>query len=73
MTRYLLQKLSRAEEGTRVRSLPLDQPPSSYGLYTLLMTSKSDMRITTALETAREEVLRCINEKQVLINNYRAL
>ncbi|GJR76415.1 hypothetical protein Tco_0088780 [Tanacetum coccineum] len=73
MTRYLLQKLSRAEEGTRVRSLPLDQPLNSYGLHTLLMTSKSHMRITAALEAAREEVLRCIDEKQVLINNYRAL
>ncbi|GJT67908.1 hypothetical protein Tco_1019388 [Tanacetum coccineum] len=73
MTRYLLQKLSRAEEETRVRSLPFDQPLNSYGLHTLLMTSKSDRHITTALEAAREEVLRFIDEKQVLVNNYRAL
>ncbi|GJX71364.1 hypothetical protein Tco_0308535 [Tanacetum coccineum] len=73
MTRYLLQKLSHAEEETRVHSLPLDQPLNSYGLHTLLMTSESDRHITTALEAAREEVLRCIYEKQVLINNYRTL
>ncbi|GKC59314.1 hypothetical protein Tco_1086912 [Tanacetum coccineum] len=30
MTRYLLQKRSRAEEETRVHSLPLDQPLNSY-------------------------------------------
>nr|GEZ88342.1 hypothetical protein [Tanacetum cinerariifolium] len=53
MTRYFLQKLSRAKEETRVRSLPLDQPLNSYGLHTLLMTSKSDRRITTALKAAR--------------------
>ncbi|GKC07415.1 hypothetical protein Tco_0999025 [Tanacetum coccineum] len=73
MTRYMLQKLSRAEEETRVRSLPLDEPLNNYGLHTLLMTSESDRRITTALEAAREEVLRCIDEKLVLIDNYRAL
>ncbi|GJR91800.1 hypothetical protein Tco_0215811 [Tanacetum coccineum] len=53
MTRYLLQKLSRVEEETRVRSLPLDQPLNSYGLHTLLMTSESDRRITTAFVTPR--------------------
>nr|GEX04374.1 hypothetical protein [Tanacetum cinerariifolium] len=55
MTRYLLQKLSRVEEETRMRSLPLDQPLNSYGLHTLLMTSESDRRIITVLEAAREE------------------
>ncbi|GJZ04445.1 hypothetical protein Tco_0537720, partial [Tanacetum coccineum] len=64
MTRYLLQMRSRAEEETRVHSLPLDQPLNSYGLPTLLMSSESDMRITTALKAAREEVMRIINEKQ---------
>nr|GEV51814.1 hypothetical protein [Tanacetum cinerariifolium] len=73
MTRYLLQKLNRAKDEMRVRSLPLDQPLNSYGLHTLLMTSKSDRRITTALEAAREEVMRSIDEKQELINNYRAI
>ncbi|GJZ49486.1 RNA-directed DNA polymerase, eukaryota [Tanacetum coccineum] len=56
MTRYLLQMRSRAEEETRVHSLPLDQPLNSYGLHTLLMSSKPSTRITTALEAAREEV-----------------
>ncbi|GKB39875.1 hypothetical protein Tco_0884817 [Tanacetum coccineum] len=54
MTRYLLQMRSRAEEEMRVHSLPLDQPLNSYGLLTLLMSSESDTRITTALEAARE-------------------
>nr|GEU76670.1 hypothetical protein [Tanacetum cinerariifolium] len=35
MTRYLLQKLSRAEEETRVRSLPLDEPLNRFSLQTL--------------------------------------
>ncbi|GJW78151.1 hypothetical protein Tco_0139833 [Tanacetum coccineum] len=73
MTRYLLQMRSRAEEETRVHSLPLDQPLNSYGLHTLLMSSESDTRITTALEAVVEEVMRSINEKQELINNYRAI
>nr|GFB54683.1 hypothetical protein [Tanacetum cinerariifolium] len=73
MTRYMLQKLSRAGVKTRVRSLPLNGPLNNYGMHTLLMTSESDRRITTALEAAGEEVLRCIDEKLVLINNYRAL
>ncbi|GJY23154.1 hypothetical protein Tco_0396812 [Tanacetum coccineum] len=64
---------SRAEEETRVHSLPLDQPLNSYGLHTLFISSESDTRITTALEAAREEVMRSINEKQELINNYRAI
>ncbi|GJX79682.1 hypothetical protein Tco_0327831 [Tanacetum coccineum] len=57
MTRYLLQMRSRAEEETMVHSLPLNQPLNNYG-------------ITTALEAVREEVIRSINEKQELINNY---
>ncbi|GJY27049.1 hypothetical protein Tco_0401775 [Tanacetum coccineum] len=47
---------NRAKEETRVHSLPLDQPLNSYGLHTLLMSSESDTRITTALEAASEEV-----------------
>ncbi|GJY99711.1 hypothetical protein Tco_0517141 [Tanacetum coccineum] len=73
MTRYILQMHSLAEEETRMHSLPLDQPHNFYGLHTLLMSSESDTRITTALEAAREEVMRSINEKQELINNYRAI
>ncbi|GJS70095.1 hypothetical protein Tco_0702936 [Tanacetum coccineum] len=70
MTRYLLRVRNRAEEETRVHSLPLDQPLNTYGLHTLLMSSESDTRITTALEAAREEAMRSINEKQELIINY---
>nr|GEX21744.1 hypothetical protein [Tanacetum cinerariifolium] len=73
MTRYLRQMRSRAKEETRVHSLPLDQPLNNYGLHTLLMSSESNTRITTALEAAREEVMRSINEKQKLIDNYRAI
>ncbi|GJW51359.1 hypothetical protein Tco_0092710 [Tanacetum coccineum] len=73
MTRYLLQMCSRVEEETRVRLLPLDQPLNSYGVHALLMSSESDTRITTALEATKEEVMRSINEKQKLINNYRAI
>ncbi|GKB23609.1 hypothetical protein Tco_0863010, partial [Tanacetum coccineum] len=69
--RVLIDMRSSAEKETRVHSLPLDQPFNSYGLHTLLMSSESDTRITTALEDAKEEVMRSINEKQELINNYR--
>ncbi|GKB22665.1 hypothetical protein Tco_0862066 [Tanacetum coccineum] len=51
-----IKKRSLAAEETRVHSLPLDHPLNSYGLHTLLMTSKSNTRITTALEAAKEEV-----------------
>ncbi|GKD91109.1 hypothetical protein Tco_1366616 [Tanacetum coccineum] len=71
MTRYLLQKLSRAEEETRVRSLPLDEPLNRFSLQTLRMSS--DMRISNILEAAREEVIRSMDESQELINNYRAI
>ncbi|GKC06650.1 hypothetical protein Tco_0998260 [Tanacetum coccineum] len=73
MTRYLFQMRSCAEEETRVYSLPLDLPLNIYGLHTLLMSSESDTRITTALEATREEVMKSINEKQELIDNYRAI
>ncbi|GJZ83268.1 hypothetical protein Tco_0648441 [Tanacetum coccineum] len=71
MARYLLQMRSRAEEETRVHSLPLDQPLNNYGLHTMLMSSESDTRITAALEAAGEEVMKSINGKQELINNHR--
>ncbi|GJS23639.1 hypothetical protein Tco_0452271 [Tanacetum coccineum] len=73
MTRYLLQMRSRAEKEAKVHSLPLDQLLNSYGMHTLLMSSESDTCITAALEAAREKVMRSINEKQGLINNYRAI
>ncbi|GJS91080.1 hypothetical protein Tco_0773716 [Tanacetum coccineum] len=56
MTRYMLQKHSRAEEETRVHLLPLNQLLNSYGVHILLMTSESNTRITTALEAARKEL-----------------
>nr|GEZ54956.1 hypothetical protein [Tanacetum cinerariifolium] len=58
MARYLLQMRSCAKEETSVHSLPLDQPLNNYGMHTLLMSSKSYTHITTALEAAREEVMR---------------
>ncbi|GJR89109.1 hypothetical protein Tco_0213120 [Tanacetum coccineum] len=70
---YEMHLAFRAEEETRVHSLPLDQTLNNYGLHTLLMSSESDTRITTALEAARKEVMRSINEKQELINNYQAI
>ncbi|GJX82252.1 hypothetical protein Tco_0331733 [Tanacetum coccineum] len=73
MTRYLLQKLSRAEEETRMRSMPLDQPLNSYGLHALRMSSESDTHISNILEAAREEVIRKMDERQELISNYRAI
>ncbi|GJT52694.1 hypothetical protein Tco_0978851 [Tanacetum coccineum] len=68
MTRYLLQKLRCAEEETRVRSLPLDQPFNNYGLHTLRMSSESDTRILNIFEADREEVIRSMDERQELIN-----
>ncbi|GJT96126.1 hypothetical protein Tco_1091644 [Tanacetum coccineum] len=65
MTRYLLQMRSRAEEDTRMHSLPLDQPLNSYGLHTLRMSSESDTCITTAFEAAREEVMRSKNSSTI--------
>ncbi|GJV75468.1 hypothetical protein Tco_1507052 [Tanacetum coccineum] len=53
MTRYLQQMCTRAEEEKKVHSMPLDQKLNIYGLHTLLMTSKSDRRVTSALKEAR--------------------
>ncbi|GJV03379.1 hypothetical protein Tco_0030460 [Tanacetum coccineum] len=64
ITRYLLQKLSHAEEETRVRSLSLDKPVNNYGLHTLHMSSESDTYISNILEAAREEVIRSMDERQ---------
>nr|GEW29066.1 hypothetical protein [Tanacetum cinerariifolium] len=65
MTRYLLQMRSRAKEETSVHSLPLDQPLNNYDMHTLLMSSKSYTRITTALEPAGEEVMRSKNSSTI--------
>ncbi|GKB77380.1 hypothetical protein Tco_0944275, partial [Tanacetum coccineum] len=48
ITCYMLQKLDRAEEETRVRSLPFDEPLKSFSLQTLRMSSESDTRISTS-------------------------
>ncbi|GJY73241.1 hypothetical protein Tco_0477672 [Tanacetum coccineum] len=52
MTRCLLQKLSRAEEETRVRSLPIDQPLNRYGLH---VSSESNTRISNILKARLEK------------------
>ncbi|GJZ56700.1 hypothetical protein Tco_0612194 [Tanacetum coccineum] len=59
INRYMLQNLDRAEEETRVTSLPLDEPLKTFSLQTLCLSSISDKRIATILEAAREkDVLR---------------
>ncbi|GJT55815.1 hypothetical protein Tco_0990869 [Tanacetum coccineum] len=73
ITRYMLQKLDHAEEETRVRSLPFDEPLRSFSLKTLHMSSESDTRISNISEAAREEVLASIHEREELIKNYRAI
>ncbi|GKE51721.1 hypothetical protein Tco_1486877 [Tanacetum coccineum] len=70
ITRYILQKLDRAEEETRVRSLPLDEPLKTFSVQTLRLSSKSDTRISNILEDAREKVLASINKIEELIKNY---
>nr|GEZ14580.1 hypothetical protein [Tanacetum cinerariifolium] len=72
MTRYLLQMHTRAER-KRGCFRCLSTSHLTYGLHTLHLSSESDTRITTALEADRKEVMKSINEKQELINNYRAI
>nr|GEW23136.1 hypothetical protein [Tanacetum cinerariifolium] len=57
-------KRSRAEEETRVCSLPLDQPLNSYGLHTMRMRSESDTRMSNIFEAAKEDVIRSMDERQ---------
>ncbi|GKE63413.1 hypothetical protein Tco_1513780 [Tanacetum coccineum] len=64
MNRYMLQKLDRAEEETRVRSLPLDEPFKTFNVQTLRLSSESDTRISNILEAAREKVLASINKRE---------
>ncbi|GKB95460.1 hypothetical protein Tco_0981597 [Tanacetum coccineum] len=64
MNRYMLQKLDRAEEETRVRSLPLDEPFKTFSVQTLRLSSESDTRISNILEAAREKVLASINKRE---------
>ncbi|GKD49493.1 hypothetical protein Tco_1278469 [Tanacetum coccineum] len=63
ITRYMLQKLDRAEEETSMRSLPLDKLLKSFSVQTLRLSSESDTRISNILEAAREKVLASINKR----------
>ncbi|GKE69388.1 hypothetical protein Tco_1527460 [Tanacetum coccineum] len=73
MNRYMLQKLDRAEEETRVRSLLLDEPLKTFSVQTLHLSSESDTRISNILEAVREKVLASINKREELIESYRAI
>ncbi|GJU27392.1 hypothetical protein Tco_1166013 [Tanacetum coccineum] len=44
-----------------------------FSLQTLRMSSESDTLISNILKAAREEVIRSMDERQELINNYRAI
>ncbi|GKD77312.1 hypothetical protein Tco_1339933 [Tanacetum coccineum] len=73
ITRSMVQKLDRAKEETRVRSLPLDKPLKTFSVQTLRLSSESDTRISNILEAAREKVLASINKREELVKNYRAI
>nr|GEV69515.1 zinc finger MYM-type protein 1-like [Tanacetum cinerariifolium] len=57
MNRYMLQKLDRAEEKTRLLLLPFDEPFKTFSVQTPRLSSESDTRISNILEAAREKVL----------------
>ncbi|GJS67589.1 RNA-directed DNA polymerase, eukaryota [Tanacetum coccineum] len=65
--------LDRAEEETRVTSLPLDEPLKTFTLQTLRLSSASDKRIATILEAAREKVTESINNRDKMIETYQAI
>ncbi|GKC46581.1 hypothetical protein Tco_1064303 [Tanacetum coccineum] len=73
INRYMLQNLDRAEEETRVTSLPLDEPLKTSTLQTLRLSSVSDKRIATILEAAREKVIDSINNRDKMIQTYQAI
>ncbi|GJT95893.1 hypothetical protein Tco_1091411 [Tanacetum coccineum] len=73
INRYMLQKLDRAEEETRVHLLPLDESLKTFSVQTLRLSSESDTRISNIMESAREKVLASINKREELIKNYRAI
>ncbi|GKC80665.1 hypothetical protein Tco_1131439 [Tanacetum coccineum] len=73
ISRYMLQKLDRADEETRMRSLPLDEPLKTFSVQTLRLSSESDTRISNILEAAREKVIANINKREEIIKNYRAI
>nr|GEU83108.1 hypothetical protein [Tanacetum cinerariifolium] len=72
LTRYLEQMHSRGHEMMKVGSL-LDHPLINYGLHTLQMKTRADMRNSNNLVTARNELLRIIVEKEEFINNYKVM
>ncbi|GJV36212.1 hypothetical protein Tco_1408689 [Tanacetum coccineum] len=72
LTRYLEQMRGRGPEMLRVESLLAD-PLTSYGLQTLQRTTRNDMRNSSNLVAARNELLRTIAEKEELIRVYRAI
>ncbi|GKD06145.1 hypothetical protein Tco_1181119 [Tanacetum coccineum] len=63
----------RAEEETRVTSLPLDEPLKTFTLQTLRLSSESDKRVATILEAAREKVIESINNRDKMIQAYQAI
>nr|GFC26873.1 hypothetical protein [Tanacetum cinerariifolium] len=73
ITRYMLLKLDRTEEETRVRSLPLDEPFKTFSVQILRLRSESDTRISNILEAVREQVLASINKREELIKSYRTI
>ncbi|GKB10437.1 hypothetical protein Tco_0844360 [Tanacetum coccineum] len=73
INRYMLQNLDRAEEETKVTSLPLDEPLKTFTLQTLRLSSVSDKRIATILEAASEKVIDSINNRDKMIQTYQAI
>nr|GEZ00802.1 hypothetical protein [Tanacetum cinerariifolium] len=67
---YMLQNLDRAEEETRVTSLPLDEPLKTFTLQTLRLSSVLDKRIAIILEAAREKKKekKLVAVRRVLLN-----
>ncbi|GJY27144.1 hypothetical protein Tco_0401870 [Tanacetum coccineum] len=72
LTRYLEQMRSRGPEMLRVESLP-DNPLINYGLHALQRTTGVDMRNSSNLVAAKNEMLRSIVEKEEFIRVYRVM
>ncbi|GJU65660.1 hypothetical protein Tco_1247495 [Tanacetum coccineum] len=62
----------RRTEINRLKSLP-DHPLIDYGRYALERMAGADMRNTTSLKMARDELLRSMEEKQEFIKNYKEM
>ncbi|GJU75415.1 hypothetical protein Tco_1272485 [Tanacetum coccineum] len=72
LTRYLEQMHSRGPKMLRVES-SLAHPLIIYNLHTLQRTNQNDVRNSSNLVAARNELLRTIAEKEELIRVYRAM